>query len=285
MSLSPMTTESSDLDTFHRPTWQRWLLQAVLPLFILLGAIALLVWLLKTAPRSKRRKRGRRSAVLVNTMPVKSVRERVVVEAMGTVIPAREVRMFPEVKGRVVNISKELIVGGLFRRGKFMLRVDPRDYRYILLQRKSEYARALANLKIEMGRQSIALREYKLLGKTIPKANRDLVLRKPQLMVAKASIQNAKAALSKAKTDLRRTVISSPFNAVVTNHSVSLGSRVSENTELLRLVGTTFFGFHYRSQSANCVGSKHQKMRKKRERLSGCTTQTFGVRICIEQAE
>ncbi|TNE47997.1 MAG: efflux RND transporter periplasmic adaptor subunit [Deltaproteobacteria bacterium] len=223
---------------WQQPLWKRILLHAMLPILVLGGAAFFTMWLLQTAPRSRRRRRTRRVSVLVSVMKAKTVQERLQIDAMGTVIPAREVRLFPRVRGRVIRLSKELQPGGLFRRGRTLLRIDPSDYRLLFQQRKSEWQRAQANLKVEMGRQTIARREYKMLGKSIPQKNQDLVLRQPQLAVARAAVKIAKAAVNQANLNLRRTVIRAPFHSVVVSRNVNLGSQVSENTELARLVGT-----------------------------------------------
>jgi len=66
----------------------------------------------------------------------------------------------------------------------------------------------------------------------------ELLLRRPQLEMAKAAVSAAEAALEKAQLDLERTVVLSPFNAMVQSKNVDLGSQVSTGTMLASLVGT-----------------------------------------------
>ena len=131
-----------------------------------------------------------------------------------------------------------------------------------IAQRESEITTAESNLMLEMGKQAVARREYQLLGKSIRPEDEAFVLRKPQLESAKAacvaaraakrsaealkqitlaSISSAEAALKKAKLDLERTVIRAPFDAVIKERFVELGSQVSINERLATLVGIDEF--------------------------------------------
>lgn len=66
-------------------------------------------------------------------------------------------------------------------------------------QRQADLAKAQANLKLEMGQQAVALREYELLGKKLSGPDLELVLRVPQLRTAQATVDAAKAALESAR--------------------------------------------------------------------------------------
>ena len=131
-----------------------------------------------------------------------------------------------------------------------------------ITQRESEITTAESNLMLEMGKQAVARREYELLGKTIRPEDKTFVLRKPQLEAAKAacvaaraakrsaealkqitlaSISSAETTLKKAKLDLERTVIRAPFDAVIKERFVELGSQVSINQRLATLVGIEEF--------------------------------------------
>jgi len=126
-------------------------------------------------------------------------------------------------------------------------------------QRATDVTRAESDEQIEMGQQAIAQREYELLGKDLGQQDRQLVLRRPQLRAARAATKAALAAeesaratakaaeqskaaaetaLASARLDLSRTVVRAPFNALVIEKSVDVGSQVSAVTQLATLVGT-----------------------------------------------
>jgi len=68
-----------------------------------------------------------------------------------------------------------------------------------VLKAHSEVTKAEAALRIELGQQAVARREYELLGKKLSEADCELVLRKPQLLTAQANCDAARAALGAAE--------------------------------------------------------------------------------------
>ena len=193
-------------------------------------------WLMNR-PKAKRR-RATAQATLVDVARLRVRTHRVVVRAMGTVVPARRMQLASRVSGEIVQVSASFVPGGRFDAGQQVLLVDPRDYALAVQQRTSELAKAQSDLKLEMGQQSVAKREYELLAKEVIPEDRELVLRQPQLATARAAVASAQAALDKARLDLKRTKIVAPFNATVQSRDVNLGSQVSVGTSLATLVGT-----------------------------------------------
>ena len=193
--------------------------------------------LIQTAPHAKPRPPVR-TAAMVETTPVSYSSENTTLTAMGTVCPALEVELKPRVSGEVISIGGNLLPGGLFRAGQTLLKLDPTDYRLAVRRLKSDAAKARADVKLEQGNQSIAQREYQLLGQVVADGDRELMLRKPQLDTVLASVEAVKAELEAAELDLSRTTVTAPFNGVVKTRNVNVGSRVNETTTLACLVGT-----------------------------------------------
>lgn len=212
-------------------------LQILLALALLGGALGLARWMLNNRPAPKR-KRPPKHATMVQVIQVRPSPEHVVVKATGTVRAAQQVDLRPRVRGEVRFISPEFLPGGVFKRGQTLLRIDAADYRLAVRQAAAAVAQARANLKIEEGRQAIARRELRLVGKAAMGANTDLVLRKPQLQTARSALESAQATYQKAALDLKRTTLRAPFNAVVQTRGVNIGTRVTETTSLAKLVGT-----------------------------------------------
>lgn len=208
-----------------------------LPLLVLLIALVLAVVLVQTAPKATRDPVPSQ-ARLVEVRPVTVSDVVTEIEAMGTVIPALEVVLHPQVSGEVLSISDELVPGGRFRKGDELLRIDPADYELAVRQRDSERAQAQSNVSIERGQQVIARREFELLGEPTGGDDSALMLRRPQLAAVQASLAMAEAALERARLDLSRTRIRAPFNAIVQSREVNTGARVTPVSTLATLVGT-----------------------------------------------
>jgi len=222
----------------HR--WRRLMatgLKVALPIALLVGGGGLAVGLMETGPKAARQA-PTRQAKLVEVTPVRVDRATVTVHAMGTVTADRQVDLRPQVGGRVSWVSDEFMPGGILGAGDPLLRIDPKDFELVVRQKAAALATAESNLKIEQGQQSIAKREYELLGETIKPEDRELVLRQPQLATVQAAVDTAKSTLEQARLDLARTHVTAPFNAVVQSRDVNLGTQVSTTTSLTTLVGT-----------------------------------------------
>jgi RND family efflux transporter MFP subunit len=144
------------------------------------------------------------------------------------------------VSGQVVAINPEFEEGGFLKQGDSVIRLDDADYKLALAQSKSDLTKAEFELKLELGRQQVAQREWQLLGSTRKgkESESDLALRKPHLDKAMADVASAKATVEKAALDLERTRINAPFNAIVRSKFVDVGSQVSAQKPLGELVGT-----------------------------------------------
>ena len=233
-------SKNGPVNRCRRSLW-RWLLllitRIVLPLLILTAGVLYANHLVETKPKSKRRP-PQRQARLVEVIQVERQDIPVTISALGSVIAAREVDVKPQVAGRVIDISPEVLPGGLFQAGQKVLEIEPEDYKLIVQQRQSDVANADRDVKLEEGSQSVARQEFDLLSDMITDMDQDLMLRKPQLASTKAALEAAQARLDQAKLDLDRTKIVAPFNAVVKAKNVDVGTMVTPASTLATLTGT-----------------------------------------------
>ncbi|MCF8307446.1 MAG: efflux RND transporter periplasmic adaptor subunit [Bacteroidales bacterium] len=200
------------------------------------AAVVVLV-IFSTEPTAKRAGATKQTAMLVNVIEVEKGTYRPEIEAMGTVEPSQDIVLSPRVSGEIMERSDAFTPGGYVQKGEVLLQIDPSDYKNTLEQRKSELLQAQADLNVEMGRQTVAEKDYQLIDETLSEKNKDLVLRKPQLNAARSRVQSAKAAVEQAKLELNRTTIKAPFDAHILSRNVNVGSQVSPGQNLGRLVG------------------------------------------------
>ena len=241
----------------------------VLPVGVVVLAVLGAKRLIETAPTAPRRPASRQAKLVEVVAAELGSRQVVLDDLMGVVRPARAVELRPQVVGRIEWISEKLMPGGRFAAGEELVRIEQRDFELAVAQRESELGvarsriteagRALTvaqrDLALEMGSQSVAQREYEMLEEELEGQDTSLVLRRPQLAAALAQVEAAQAGegsaqaeyaaaqarLEKARLDLERTVIRSPFAAVVREKLVEVGDAVGVNTALVRLVGTEEF--------------------------------------------
>ncbi len=203
------------------------------------GLITTLIFF--TEPKAVREGATRETAMLVNVFRPEYGSFNPMVIATGTVKPEQEVMLSPRVSGEIVSRSPLFTPGGFVDKGEILLRIDPADYRNILELRKSDLHRAEADLKIEMGRQLVAEKDYQLLDEELRVENKELVLREPQLKAAQAAVEAARASVAQAELDLQRTAIRAPFDAYILSRNANLGSQVQPGENLGRLVGTDIY--------------------------------------------
>ena len=218
------------------------ILRRLLPLVIIAVGVLGAWWLVANRPRAQR-ERLEPVPPIAQVVQAERTTERVRVAAMGTVLAAKRVVLQPEVSGRIVGQSSQLLPGGLFRKGDVILRIDPRDYETAVKQQEAAVEQARLEVQLEKGRQVIAEREWKLLEEDIAldQASQELALRKPQRKNAQVSLEAAESTLEQARLQLERTKVYAPFNAVVQEEFVDEGQLVNPQTRLATLIGTDQF--------------------------------------------
>jgi RND family efflux transporter MFP subunit len=218
----------------------RTILQILLVIAFLGGAVALASYYMKTSPKAKPRKRAP-GISLVRVEPVQFRSERYGVESLGTVVGAKNVLLAPKVNGEVIEISQEMEPGGFFNHGNLMVTIDPSEYKLNILLLQSDVDKAKSNLELEMGNQRIAEKEFEILGEDASDAEKNLMLRAPQLGTARSNLRSAEAKLTQARLDLSRTLVKAPFSCTVLSKNVDVGSRVGPTTTLAEITGTDTF--------------------------------------------
>lgn len=218
---------------------------------VVLASIAIAGVLVATKPEPPRAEKPL-EGTLVEVMQVHTARYQVDLHAKGTVVPAKEVELQPELGGRVVWQSPELVAGGRFEAGQPIVRIDARDYQLAAESYRSQVKRAKLDLALEARRGEVAKREWKAFGEMdVSAEQRALAQRKPQLEASKLALKAAQSSLEKAQLDLTRTTLRAPFNAMVVSENVDVGQLISPQTSVARLVGTDA----YRVQVSVPVGS------------------------------
>jgi RND family efflux transporter MFP subunit len=219
---------------------RRWVINIVLSIALIAAGIAGAAYITKTAPKAHRRPPAR-VLPLVQVVEVQPDEERVMVPAMGTVIPAREIVLESRVAGEIVSVHPEFTVGGYLEKGSEVLQIDPEDYELALTLAKARVKDAESKLKILEAEAAAALDEWQEINrnrsgkKQKPSA---LLMKRPQLSAAQALLTAEKADVKIAQLNLARTKIVSPFNAMVRTKHVDIGSQVSGQERLAELVGT-----------------------------------------------
>ena len=202
----------------------------IIPLIIVVVFIFGAAGLMATAPvLEPTAKKPVPTTVRIVEVEPKSVR--LMVNSQGSVMPSTESQLIPEVSGRVVWMSPNLVAGGYFTEGQLLVRVDDVDYRNSL-------ERAQATLERAEAEEQHARYEYQRLESL---AERNLTSRS-QLenslraqRVAGANLRDARANYEQAQESLDRTQMSAPFTGLVRSEAVDIGQFISRGSAIATL--------------------------------------------------
>ena len=211
----------------------------VIVIFLAMFAVS---WFFMATKPVSMRKRAETTRFAVNVLEVSVGEAPVQIRALGTIRPYQETNINARVSSQVVFLSENSDIGAIVKKDEVLVKLDADTYVNTLRLKKSDLAKAKAAYELEMGQQSVAKAEAEQLkqlsssfiGEVIIS---DLALRAPQLAQAKADVEAAEAAVKMAQLDVDYTTIKAPYNSMVTERNVSVGSLTNTQDNLMTLVG------------------------------------------------
>lgn len=174
---------------------------------------------------------------VVETMPVILDNHLITVNTFGFVFAKDTARITPQVSGKVLHRSANLHTGKTLSAGETLVQLDTTNYQAALATAKANLANAQSHYQQEQGKNRQATRDIKRLDIKATSLN----LRKPQLAAAKAALDNAQAQVALAESNLSRTTINAPFDAIVQDSSVAIGEIASPGTPIATLIATNTY--------------------------------------------
>ena len=212
------------------------LLKIVLPLLIFIGAVFAAKTIRENAPEPRRRP-SFEQVQAVEAITLEPSTYELNIQSRGTVRPARENALVPEIAGTITGLSPQFVVGGRFKSGEQLIQIDQRDFEIALTQAQANVAAASATLQEERARSAQAKEDWKLLGRSGSPS--PLSARLPQVAAARASLDSAQAQVKRAELDLARTTIIAPFDGIVLQANVAQGEFVARGAVLGRIYASS----------------------------------------------
>lgn len=216
------------------------LFQIVLTLGVIaIGALGM-IKLTQSRPQIQRQK-AVAPLLVVRTMGVTTASRSVIIQGEGTVRPLQEIDLVPQVDGKVVHIAPSLINGGRFKKGEFLLEIEPEDYRLAVTLAQAKVKSSESLLRLAEEEAAVAREEWSQLYMDDAEKEVEptpLVLKQPQLAAARAKLDADKADLQKAMLHLERTRIKAPFDGRVDKEDVDLGQYVRPGEKLATIFST-----------------------------------------------
>jgi RND family efflux transporter MFP subunit len=150
-------------------------------------------------------------------------------QVAGTVVSRNDAKLSAEVEGRLVNVVD---VGTKVSKGDPLAKIEDTSLRLRQDELKAEIQRAEARLKFL---ESEERRFTKLAASNLAAATK-LDETRSDRDVARGDLVVARSRLAQNSDQLSRTTISAPFSGVVVERLMTPGERVSEGSDVVRLV-------------------------------------------------
>ena len=205
----------------------------ILPVFILIVAVAVFVVLVRT-PERLSVVPPEQAVASVRVAPVRSETIQLDVNSQGRVQASRRVSLSAAATGPVSWVSPSLRAGGFFAADEVILRVDSSDYETALERARSSLSQAetdARHARDEFERNS-ALAEQRLISES---QVRDL---QRQADNSAGRVRDAQGAVAQAELDLSRSEIRAPFDTIVESTNIDLGQHVGRGQALAVLLST-----------------------------------------------
>ncbi len=202
----------------------------IIAVTILLVLGAGVFFVLKQLAKETEKKPPRSVTPPVQVMTVGKEDVTLEVASQGTVNPRTVTVLFPEVSGRIKEISDSFYAGGFFQVEEVLITIDDSDYRTAKLDAEAALRQAELRLAEELAQQKRAIEEWKSLGRRGNPPS--LVAREPQVAQAQANVHSAESLVEQAQRNIDRCTIEAPYPGLVRNKMADVGQYVTPNTQL-----------------------------------------------------
>ncbi len=156
------------------------------------------------------------------------------IQRFGRVVAQQRTLLMAEASGEILYIAPELRVGGQFKKGQLLLRIDDARYQAELAIARASLTESQENFAEQQALAEQARQAWLLSGQKGEPGDR--VLRKPQLTAAAAQVESAKSSLKLASLSLAKTRLVAPFEGSVAALNVEKGQAVSSGAEIATLI-------------------------------------------------
>ena len=184
---------------------------------LLLSSIAI-SYLMSTAKKEPEKNISSSKPPIVSALYLKREDVQIPIVSQGMVAPLTETALSAEISGEIIEISPKFVVGGIFKKGETLIKIDPKIYEVAYKQ-----AKALKDQRQNEYEDSVKIRKQGYLSES-------------EYLAAVSALAAAEAQLVKAENDLDNTNIRLPYDGMVREKSADLGQYVNIGNKL----GVTF---------------------------------------------
>jgi len=143
------------------------------------------------------------------------------------------------VGGEIVSVYDLARSGTYVQKGDPLFKIEDSTYKSQLAEVQEKLANAQLQLLQENKKAAQAKKDWQRSGLGKTREPSELALNKPQLALAEKAVEAAKAAVEAALKDVDYTLVTAPFNGILTERYVSIGQTISAGEKLAYMLDNT----------------------------------------------
>ena len=210
--------------------------RALLPFLVILIALVLTFVLVQSRKTPKPHETPHLGPLVEVGVLTKANRQ-VLVSGTGSAQSRYEVSITPQVKGRVRELSPQMVAGGTFQKGELLFAIEDVDYQLAIAHAQASLAQAELELLRNENLADLARKEWHSLNGESALEPNPLVVYEPQLKSARALRDAARANVKQAELNLERTRVFAPFDCYVRSEQLEIGQFLNSGAPVATVAG------------------------------------------------
>lgn len=210
--------------------------RALLPFLVIVIALVLTFVLVKSRKTPKPLEAPHLGPLVEVGILTKANRQ-ILVSGTGSAQSRYEVSITPQIKGRVSELSPQMVAGGTFQKGEMLFAIEDVDYQLAIAHAQATLAQAELELLRNENLADLARKEWHSLNSESDLEPNPLVVYEPQLKSARALRDAAQANVKQAELNLQRTRVFAPFDCYVRSEQLEIGQFLNAGAPVATVAG------------------------------------------------
>ena len=210
--------------------------RALLPFLVIVISLVLTFVLVKSRKTPKPHE-APHLGPLVEVGILSKANRQILISGTGSAQSRYEVSITPQIKGRVSELSPQMVAGGTFQKDELLFAIEDVDYQLAIAHAQATLAQAELELLRNENLADLARKEWHSLNSESDLEPNPLVVYEPQLKSARALRDAAQANVKQAELNLQRTRVFAPFDCYVRSEQLEIGQFLNAGAPVATVAG------------------------------------------------
>ena len=211
--------------------------RALLPFLVIVIALVL-TFVLVNSRKTPKPHEAPHLGPLVDVGILTKANRQILISGTGSAQSRYEVSITPQVKGRVSELSPQMVAGGTFQKDELLFAIEDVDYQLAIAHAQANLAQTELELLRNENLAELARKEWHALNTDSALEPNPLVVYEPQLKSARAQRDAAQANVKQAELNLERTRVFAPFDCYVRSEQLEIGQFLNTGAPVAIVAGT-----------------------------------------------